>query len=154
MAMPDLDQVVLKIRDAISRNAMFYEEFPEDTKQYQVSAETIEILSWVATNIALPTILAILVAPVSETFASRIDGKDKELRKDIETLKKDVAELLERARSQPEKAFLPNDCPKAVDQVQERLEYHGWPAADANKDAEETVRLLIEWVRTQLDGTE
>lgn len=49
---------------------MFYEESPEDTKQYQVSPETIAILSWIATNIALPTILAVLVAPVSEMFQS------------------------------------------------------------------------------------
>jgi len=77
-------------------------------------------------------------------FASRIDRKDELLREDIESLKKDVAELLERARSSSKEA--PTDCPRAVDQLRERLEYHGgWPAA---------VRLLIEWVEIRVNETE
>lgn len=134
------------VYEILEPHAAYIHNENDDDIRYFVSPEVLVALTWIATNIIIP----ILTGAASSIILERIRKRKKEGElkamqmkeklNEIELLKKEVESNLQRSRKA--QSITDKNIVIAEVTLSEVLEINGWPSEVAKRDAETSVQVI------------
>lgn len=135
-----LTQLQTNIEEIINPNMSFYRDSPEDETLYYIDPSTIAKVAYVIIQYAANIFGAIQgFIAAGRWISSR--AKKKEARKELV-----IDNSLLQARIKTLKANLAdtNLRSELKKDIQQMLNYHGWPADEADKDSEKIINSFLQ----------
>jgi hypothetical protein len=149
MASNNIEDLFNSVYYILEPHASFISKGEDDHTKYFLPPEVVEVLSWIALNVALPVLVGVAQSTITERLQKRNEGKKDETlvalemqRKELDLLQQEVKQSLNLLKQEqsPDK----DSIHIARVNLAPVLSINGYPTDIARVDADKTIDTILQ----------